>query len=40
MPVTDISIAKGKDKDFLLQLIEYIHSVLVHTLQILKKIKT
>ncbi|WP_028980193.1 tautomerase family protein [Sporocytophaga myxococcoides] len=34
MPVTEISIAKGKDKDFLLQLIECIHSVLVQTLQI------
>jgi len=34
MPVTEINIAKGKDKDFLRQLIECIHSVLVQTLEI------
>lgn len=34
MPVTEISIARGKDKVFLRQLIECTHSVLIKTLEI------
>jgi len=36
MPVTEINIAKGKDKKFLRQLMDEVHSVLVQTLELPK----